>query len=647
MTQNFDPASLRQQQFLDVVSKDEAYARFQATFPARPLEAELVPLRAALGRVLAEGIVSPVDVPPFDRAIVDGFAVRAEDTISASDTAPKRLSLNPQGLACGAVPGPGSTVGAASATLIATGAMVPRGADSVVMVEYTEAGQDGIDVLQSARPGQGIAFAGSDIARGEPILLAKTLISSREIGILAACGIAEIPVIRRPLVGVISTGDELIAPGKRLEPAAIYDSNSAILAATIREHGGEAVDFGVIRDDEEALKAAMLAALQRCDVVVLSGGTSKGAGDFSYRIVGSLGPPGILVHGVALKPGKPLCLALLQGKPVVLLPGFPTSAIVTFHTFVVPFLRKMAGFPDESMPTITATTPVRIMSELGRSEFSMVSLAQGPQGSSALASGKGSGAVTSFSQADGFIEIDALIDRVEAGAPVKVNLIAGTQTLPDLLVAGSQCMGLGALAALLVEQGVRPRLLALGSQAGLAMAGRGECDAAPIHLLDKQSGIYNLPFLDPSLVLVSGWRRLQGLAFRRGDGRFAGKEPIAAAKAAARDRACVMVNRNLGAGTRVLIDDILAGAKPVGWSNQPRSHNAVAAAIAQGRADWGITIAPVASAYDLDFMPIADENYDFAVPQARLERAAVKALIAALRDPRLDEALRGQGFRPT
>lgn len=644
MTKTVDPHLFRQQQFLDVVSKEEALARFRRAFPPRPLAAERLPLKAVLGRVLAGAVESPIDVPPFDRALVDGFAVRSGDTTRASDSAPQRLRLNSQVLACGDVPGETASVAPGTATVIATGAMIPRGADAVVMVEFTEPAGEAVDISQPARAGQAIGFAGSDIARGETILLPKTVLGSREIGMLAACGIAEVEVVRRPRVAVISTGDELIAPGHRLEAAAIYDSNSAILAASIVEHGGEAVDFGVIRDDEAALQRVMREALSACDLVLLSGGTSKGAGDFTHRIVGDLGAPGIIVHGVALKPGKPLCLAVAQGKPIALLPGFPTSAIVTFQTFVAPLIRALAGLPPESAARQQAVSPVRMTSELGRSEFAMVTLADGPGGRKALASGKGSGAVTSFSQADGFVEIDALSDRIEAGETVEVNLITGAGTLPDLLIAGSQCIGLGPVALRLVAQDIRPRLLSLGSQAGLAMAKRDECDIAPIHLFDPESGTYNRPFLSAGSELVRGWKRMQGLVFREGDPRFAGKDPAAAIAAVAGDETCIMVNRNLGAGTRVLIDRLIAGAKPPGWSNQPRSHNAVAAAIAQGRADWGIAIAPIARAYGLAFLPIAEEHYDFAIPTSRMSRPAVAAFIAALSEESVRDGLKRLGF---
>jgi putative molybdopterin biosynthesis protein len=269
----------------------------------------------------------------------------AADTIGAGDRAPRRLLLNAEVIASGHPPALEVHVGTASA--IATGGAVPRGADAVVMIEHTELIETpegpAIDVRRAAAPGQFVAFAGSDMARGETVSRRGQQISSREIGILAACGIAEIPVVRRPKVAVLSTGDELVLPGTPLPPAGVYDSNGAIVGAAVEEAGGEAVHYGALPDDEAKPEAAVHRALAACDMVVLSGGASKGVGDLSYRILSRLGPPGVLVHGVALKPGKPLCLAVSDGKPIAVLPGFPTSAIFTFHAFVAPIIRAHAG----------------------------------------------------------------------------------------------------------------------------------------------------------------------------------------------------------------------------------------------------------------------------------------------------------------
>lgn len=636
----------RQQQFLEVVDRDEAEARFRRHLTLAPLARERVPLSRALRRVLADDVVAAVDVPAFDRSSVDGFAVRAADLAGASEEAPRLLRLNPEVLTPGVVPR--HPVEAGTATVLATGGMLPRGADAVVMVEHTEEreerGAPCVEVQRPVAPGEAVAAAGSDIARGETVLRAGQVLGSREIGALAAVGVAEVAVWRRPRVAIFSTGDEIVPPGRPLPPGGVYDSNAAILAAAVEELGGEPAVLGIAPDDEEALSAMLARALAH-DAVLLSGGTSKGAGDVAARVVGRLGDPGIVVHGVALKPGKPICLAVTGGKPVVILPGFPTSAIFTFHEFVAPVLRAFAGLPPARRETVPALLSARVASQRGRTEYVMVSLVERPEGGlAAYPTGKTSGAVTAFGQADGFLTVKAHADAVPAGSAVEVTLVGGLHRPADLVVMGSHCVGLDVLLGALVREGHTVKAIAVGSTGGLAAARRGECDVAGVHLLDPATGEYNRPFLTDALELVPGYRRTQGVVFRRGDPRFEG---VAAAEAVARavaDPACLMVNRNPGSGTRIVLDRLLGDARPPGHANQARTHTAVAAAVAQARADWGVAIAPVAAAYELGFLPLVDERYDFLVPRARAARAPVRRFVELLGDPGVRARLAALGF---
>lgn len=637
----------RQEQFLEVVSADTARERWAAALDLAPLQSEKVALARARGRVLAADVAAPVDAPPFDRASVDGFAVRAADTTGAADTTPRLFRLNNEVLVCGRAPA--ISVDAATATAIATGAMMPRGADAVVMIEHTDPVEtpDGpaVEIRRAVAPGQFVSFAGSDIARGETLLRRGACITSREIGMLAACGLAEVAVVRRPKVAVLSTGDELVPPGEVLRPAGVYDSNGAIVAAAVAEAGGEAVPFGAYPDDTAILEAALRQALAACDMVVLSGGTSKGAGDLSHRVVSRLGSPGVVVHGVALKPGKPLCLAAADGKPIAVLPGFPTSAIFTFHAFVAPVIRALAGLPPEAARVVEAAVPLRVASEIGREEFVLVALVEGENGLVAFPSAKGSGAVTSFSQSDGFVAIEALSAGFDAGTRAQVTLI-GAATTPDIAIMGSHDVALDVVIGHLADLGFSARAIAVGSLGGVAAARRGECDIAPVHLLDPHTAKYNVHLIEPGLVLVRGWERLQGIVYRPGDERFEGRSVTDALAAALADSGCLMVNRNAGSGTRVLIDNLLGGARPPGYGNQPRSHNAVAAAVAQGRADWGVAIEPVAKLYGLGFLPLSPESYDFLVVDRRRDRQAVQVFLAALRDAGVRERIRALGMNP-
>ncbi len=639
----------RQEQFLEVIDRDEAERRFRRHVDLRPVGSETVPLAQALGRVVAARVVAPVDVPGFDRSSVDGFALRAEDTLGASERAPRRLELLPEILTPGRVPR--LTVKPGTASLIATGGMVPRGADAVVMIEHTEPVETGdaadnaaIEIKRPAAAGQFIAFAGSDIAAGETVLRPGQRLTSREIGMVAAVGCASVEVLRRPRVAIVSTGDEIIAPGTPPHPGTVYDSNAAILAAAVEEAGGIPCPLGIGPDNDDVLAGMIEHGLASCDIVILSGGTSKGAGDLCYRAVARFDDPGIVVHGVALKPGKPICLAVTRGRPVVVLPGFPTSAIFTFHEFVAPVIRAFAGLPASPSERRSARLPMRIASERGRTEYLMVALSADARGGSLAAypTAKGSGAVTAFSQADGFFAIPAEVESVAAGTAVEVQLI-GDMALADLVAIGSHCIGLDLLIDRLSAEGIVVKSLNVGSMGGLAAAKRGECDIAPIHLMDPQTGEYNRPFLNPDLELVPGYRRRQGIVYRKGDPRFEGRS-LDQAIAAAVAGDCLMANRNAGSGTRILTDRLLSGQKPPGYWSQPKSHNAVTAAVAQNRADWGVAIDVAARQYGLGFIFAQDEHYDFVMPKNRAEREPVRRFRALLARPDIRDELAALGF---
>jgi putative molybdopterin biosynthesis protein len=636
----------RQQQFLEVVSRDEAEERLRKYIKLCPLGEEDISLSGALGRVLSRDVVSCVDVPGFDRSQVDGFAVRSSDTAGATGDHPQPLRLNAEILTPGLVPT--NEVEEGSVTIIATGGMVPRGADAVVMVEHTDAAErDGklqVDVYRTVAPGAYVATTGSDIARGETVLRKGQSLTSREIGCLAAIGLDTVRVWRRPTVGIFSTGDELVRPGKVRPLGGVYDSNSAIFAAAVEEAGGVPVMLGIASDNEQEIDTILKGALES-DIVLLSGGTSKGAGDLAYHAVSKLTNPGIVVHGVALKPGKPLCIAVTDGKPVFILPGFPTSAIFTFHEFVAPVIRAFAGRGPERPETVRATIPAQITSDRGRTEYVMVSLVRDMDGNLiAYPTGKGSGAVTSFSQADGFFAVGAQAETVLAGTEVEVTFIGAHHALADLVIIGSHCVGLDLLAGHVIEAGFSVRALNVGSNGGLIAARRGECDVAGIHLMDPATGEYNRPFLSKGLELTAGYKRLQGIVFRTGDTRFEGRKAEVAAIDASSDGSCMFINRNAGSGTRILIDQVLKERQPNGYSSQAKTHNAVAAAVAQGRADWGFAIQTVARQYGLGFLPLQAEYYDFVIPRNRIKRESVQCFLSLLRDSSIRLALQQLGF---
>jgi putative molybdopterin biosynthesis protein len=641
-----------QEQFLQVLDRDEAERRFRAALNLSPRAIERIALDAALGRTLAEHVVSPVDVPSFDRANVDGFAVVAEDTYGASEEVPRKVRLADEHIHTGIIPT--TILKPGTAVAIATGGMVPRGADAVVMVEHAETAGPDLRIARAVTAGSGISFAGTDITAGETVLRRGCLLTSRETGVLAAIGVPHVNVWKKPIVAILSTGDEIIAPGEPMAPAKVYDSNGQVLADAVTECGGEPRRLGITPDNVDALRAKLRDALEFADIVLLSGGTSKGEGDVSYRVVAELRDPGIVAHGVALKPGKPICLAATGGRAVVVLPGFPTSAIFTFHEFIAPVIRMLAGQGSEERTVVSAKLAVKLNSEIGRTEYVLVGLVEtsetpGEGSATALAAypmGQGSGSVTTFSRADGFATVGRHEEIVEAGTILQVQLLGRGLQLADLVVIGSHCVALDYLLGELELQGVRSKFIAVGSTAGLDAARRGECDLSGVHLLDPKTNEYNRPFITPELELVPGYGRLQGVVFRRGDPRFEGRGVEDAIAAVVHDPTSMMVNRNKGSGTRALIDRLLNGAKPPGYAFQPRNHNAVAAAVTQGRADWGMTLDTIARSAGLGFLPVQAEHYDFIVPRARSSRRGVVAFKALLAKASTREALVRLGMKP-
>jgi putative molybdopterin biosynthesis protein len=288
---------------------------------------------------------------------------------------------------------------------------------------------------------------------------------------------------------------------------------------------------------------------------------------------------------------------------------------------------------------------MRVNSERGRTEYLLVGLVQGQHGLSAYPMGKGSGSVTTFSSADGFITIDQHTEILDSGATVSVQLLGQRLEPADLVIIGSHCAGLDLLIGMMMQQGIRVKALYVGSMGGLAAAKREECDIAGVHLMDPATGEYNRPLLTATLSLVSGYGRMQGIVFRKDDARFQGKRRDEAAMAVQQDTNFVMVNRNAGSGTRIIIDKLLGEHRPAGYGTQTKSHNAVAAAVAQGRADWGVAIDTVARQYGLGFIPLQEEQYDFIVPMTRLQRPAVQAFCALLEDVQIREQLARLGFR--
>ena len=638
---------MQQDQFLNVVELQTAHRQFANALHDTAIPEELVRIESALGRVLTRAITAPINVPQFDRSNFDGFAVVASDTFNADEINPIKLTVLSEKITPGAMPDVEISTG--KCVSIATGAMLPRGANAVLMIEHTDHEMDAdndaterILVSKAVAPGEGISFCGSDIAKSQIVFNTGRVMTNRETAVLAGLGIDRVFVRKKPRVAIISTGDELVSPGNEIAIGEIFDANSRMLADRIHEIGGDAIELGIVRDDFEQLHVKIEHAIEIADLVILSGGTSKGQGDLCYRAIKHWDDPGIVVHGVALKPGKPVCLAVTRNKPVVILPGFPASARFTFDEFVGPLLQKWSGgFAQQT--TIGATLKSKVNSSPGRAEYVLVGMLkddiQDPESDTqgkptkyiALPLSRDSGSISTYARADGYIKIPSNREFSEADETVDVIPIVHEDEFADLVLVGSHCVHVDRILELCESNGIRTRYFHVGSTGGLLAAQNNACDIATIHLQDPTTGKYNQPFVDEKMELVEGYTRNQGIVFRGDDKRFAGKTAAQIIDHVKSDSSCLMINRNPGSGTRVFIDKLLNGIQPAGYFNSSTNHTAVVSAIEQRRADWGIAIEDVVKLHDsLAFMPIADEQFDFIIPKSRMKRKPIQAFLAVL-----------------
>jgi len=414
--------------FKKLLSLEEARQTLKDSFSPKPLGVERVSLSEAHNRVLAEDIMAPMDVPPFDRSTVDGYAVKAIETFGADEDRPVALKF------CGQVAvgePPNIVVENGMTAEIATGAPLPEGADAVVMVEYSVRRDDTILVHRPVSKGENVMEAGSDIHKGETILRNGQRLASREIGVLAALGLTEINVYKRPRIAVISTGSEVVEPGKPLSSGKIYDINAHTLSAAVLECGGEPINLGIIPDEREQLEVAVKKALDSADAVITSGGVSVGPKDIIPQVLDTLGKPGVIVSGIAVKPGKPTAIAVVKGKPVFSLPGHPASSLLMFHLIVRPVVCKMAGRTEENSPRVKAVAATKMFPARGRRTFVMVKLARDKKGrllASPFPAGL-SGAITTLAKADGFVEIEEKKQFIAAGTIINVHLFSRKQSL--------------------------------------------------------------------------------------------------------------------------------------------------------------------------------------------------------------------------
>jgi molybdenum cofactor synthesis domain-containing protein len=410
--------------FRRLMTFDEAKKVVAEQLKPTTLGAEEIPLLDAYHRVLKENVVSTLDIPPFNRSTVDGFAVKAEDTYGAEENQPAKLTV--RGTVNIGEP-PKTRLAKGEAAEIVTGAPLPEGADAVVMVEDTDREAAELRVYRAVTKDGNVMKRGSDIEKGETALKAGQVLGASEIGVLAALGLTTAKVFKVPLIAVLSTGGEITEPGKRLLAGKIYDINAYSLSTAVRESGGKPVYLGVVPDDKALLRKALKHALASADMVLTSGGVSVGPHDLTPQIVDSLGEPGVLVSGIAVKPGKPTTIALIGKKPVFALPGHPTSALLIFHLFARPVIQLMSGKPAAEAKTVKALAAKRMFQAKGRRTFVMVKLKCAKSGrlvAEPVETGA-SGAITTLAKADGFVEIPADQQFIDADEEVTVGLLKG------------------------------------------------------------------------------------------------------------------------------------------------------------------------------------------------------------------------------
>jgi molybdenum cofactor synthesis domain-containing protein len=414
--------------FRRLLTFDEAKKAISKHLQTEPLGEQLVPLLEAHNHVLAENITSSLDIPPFNRSTVDGYAVKAEDTYGAEENNPIRLKI------CGVVNVgelPLLSIEKGGAAEIVTGAPIPEGADSVVMVEDTERNDDGLHVYSAVAKDENMMKKGADIKRGVIILKVGQVLGSSEIGVIAALGLTKVKVFRAPVVGVLSTGGEVTEPGKELPPGKIYDINAYSLSAAVLENGGKPVYLGVVPDEKKALRKALEDALSSADIILTSGGVSVGPKDITPQTIDSLGKPGLVVCGVAVKPGKPITVAFAGRKPVFSMPGHPTSALLMFHLFVRPVIQLLSGRSVQGISAVKAVAGARMFSAKGRRTFVMVKLKREKANrliAEPVETGA-SGAITTLAKADGFVEIPENQQFVDAEEEITVSLLRNVQGL--------------------------------------------------------------------------------------------------------------------------------------------------------------------------------------------------------------------------
>ena len=591
---------------------------------------EVIPVFESCGRVTARAVYAHICAPHYAASAMDGVAVNAKDTFGATETTPVTLQ-------------PGQY------TVLDTGDPIPEDRDAVIMVEDIVKNEDGsITIHAAAAPWQHIRQIGEDVCAGEMILPGHMTVSPAAIGAMIAGGVLEIEVIRKPVIGIIPTGDEIIPPCTDPKPGDILEFNGSIFSAMVKSWGAEAVVYPIVPDKFDRIQAMVAKAASECDMVILNAGSSAGREDFSARVIRELGE--VLYHGIAMKPGKPAILGCQGDKPILGVPGYPVSGIIVIEQLLKPLIDHWLQVPPAPAQYAKATLTRPVVSGLKYEEF--VRVRMGCVGGRLMASplSRGSGVVSSFMKADGIVEVPQGLEGYEAGSEVNVRLLSPIQKLQNtLVVIGSHDPLLDELGDMLHLE--NPELYMssshVGSMGGIMAIRRGEAHAAGCHLLDTNDGTYNRSFIRKyfpkgGVRLISCVGRQQGLMVAKGNPLNIQKFADIAGKGVR------YVNRQKGSGTRILTDYLckqenLDTASIYGYDREELTHTSVAAQIGSGSADAGMGVYSAAKLYDLDFIPICVEEYDLMIPDHAWDTPMVRELLTILKSDAFREKILSLG----
>lgn len=577
--------------------------------------AERIKVTDALGRVTSEAVYALYSSPLYNSAAMDGIAVVSSSTEGASESSPVTLREGED------------------FTAVDTGDPVRKPYDAVIMAEDIQENEEGAVIRAAAPAWQHVRPVGEDIVAGEMILTRCHRIRPIDIGVLLSGGVTEISVFAQPKVGIIPTGTEIVEPYEDPEEGDIIESNSRMFEAMVKEQGGIPKRYGIVPDDYELIKKNVLRALDENDMVIVNAGSSAGTEDYTVHVLREIGE--VFVHGVAMKPGKPVILAKACGKPVIGIPGYPVSAYLAVENFVYPVLRSFTGMKGSSGRKIRAVLSRRLVSSLKHREYVRVRVGKVGDRYVCAPLARGAGAAMSMVRADGFCVIPQEAEGYEAGETVDVILFRTAEEIDRTIVCtGSHDMLLDVISDLMSgeAEGIRLSSTHIGSLGGLMALQRGEAHISPSHLLDEETGIYNESYIravfpGEEMLLLKGVRRIQGLMTEKGNPLgIRGIEDLKRVR---------FVNRQRGAGTRVLLDYKLkqAGISPEdvdGYDAEAATHMAVAAQVAGGEADCGMGVYSAAHAMGLDFIPVGEEEYDFVMRPDTLDMPEMKCFIRLL-----------------